>query len=102
MTLDEILTIVRFEVEGAENHFDPFNSAHEGYAVILEEMDELWQEIKHGKPGLSREMEAVQVAAMAVRFLLDLQLDTPKMSTQKLADYQAVQWLRAELQAGKR
>ena len=23
-----------------------FNSAHEGYAVILEELDELWEEVK--------------------------------------------------------
>lgn len=49
-----------------------FNSTHEGYAVLLEEVDELWDGIKGN---LSQELlaaEAVQVAAMALRFLLDL------------------------------
>jgi len=49
-----------------------FNSTHEGYAVLLEEVDELWEGIKGN---LSQDLlaaEAVQVAAMALRFLLDL------------------------------
>jgi len=47
-------------------------SNHEGYAVILEELDELWDEIKKQHPNneLIRK-EAIQVAAMAVRFILD-------------------------------
>jgi hypothetical protein len=46
---------------------------HEGYAVILEELDELWDEIKRQKidPQAMRK-EAVQVAAMAMRFLVDV------------------------------
>lgn len=49
-----------------------FNSAHEGYAVILEEMDELWDEVK--KNGSTKRMkeEAIQIAAMAMRFLHDV------------------------------
>lgn len=49
------------------------NTPHEGYAVILEELDELWVEIKKKKPD-TQEMrkEAIQVAAMAVRFIEDL------------------------------
>lgn len=52
-----------------------FNSAHEGYAVILEELDELWQEVKLKERLRSKEkmrIEAIQVAAMAVRFVHDL------------------------------
>lgn len=54
----------------ATEKFGSFASAHEGYAVILEELDELWQEVKHGTRERQRE-EAVQVAAMALRFLRD-------------------------------
>lgn len=52
-----------------------FNSAHEGYAVLLEEVDELWHEVKHGTKPRMRE-EAIQVGAMALRFLADI---TPRL-----------------------
>lgn len=47
-------------------------SPHEGYAVLQEEVDELWDEIKadRGRLGPARK-EAIQVAAMAVRYVLD-------------------------------
>jgi hypothetical protein len=34
------------ELERARKKFPPLASAHEGYAVILEELDELWDIIK--------------------------------------------------------
>jgi len=47
------------------------NSAHEGYAVLQEEVDELWDDVKHDNlPGALD--EALQVAAMGVRFIYDL------------------------------
>lgn len=52
-----------------------FKSAHEGYALILEEMDELWDEIKKHpsrRSDLKMAKEASQLAAMAMRFLVDL------------------------------
>ena len=61
------------ELLRATAKFGPFNSPHEGYAVILEELDELWDEIK-SKDGFASgrlQKEAVQVAAMALRFLYD-------------------------------
>jgi hypothetical protein len=58
------------ELAAARRKFPGFSSRHEGYAILLEEMDELWQEIKHGTPERARE-EAVQVAAMAIRFITD-------------------------------
>jgi hypothetical protein len=54
-------------------HPNSFHSAHEGYAVILEEVDELWDEVKlqTSRPECLRK-EAIHVAAMALRFLIDV------------------------------
>ena len=60
------------EYERAVSLFSDFKSPHEGYAILLEEVDELWDEIKgNKKPGAHERMrdEAVQVGAMALRFL---------------------------------
>lgn len=66
----QILEVVAAEVERAVKKFPKFNSTHEGYAVIKEELDELWEEVKKNNKWLARE-EAVQVAAMAVCFITD-------------------------------
>lgn len=52
--------------------FSAFHSTHEGYAVIKEELDELWDAIKKNRPTLELKGEAIQVAAMALRFLTDI------------------------------
>lgn len=66
------LELVLDELYDATSKFAPFNSAHEGYAVILEEMDELWQEIRKKSQNVDlMRTEAVQIAAMALRFMLD-------------------------------
>jgi NTP pyrophosphatase (non-canonical NTP hydrolase) len=57
-------------IQASQRH-KPFNSAHEGYAVLLEEVDEVWDEIKKNNYCNARQ-EIVQVAAMALRFLYDL------------------------------
>lgn len=50
-----------------------FTSAHEGYAVLLEELDELWDEVKKKHPDKYRMYEeAVQVGAMAMKFILSM------------------------------
>lgn len=73
--LGQALTEVEEEVIFAARKFPEFNSAHEGFAVLKEEVDELWEEVraKQGTrdPGKLRK-EAVQVAAMALRFILDV------------------------------
>lgn len=51
--------------------YPPFHSAHEAFAVLKEEVDELWDAIKVNDAAQAR-AEAVQVAAMAVRFLAEI------------------------------
>lgn len=61
------------EVERARIKHKPMNSPHEGHSVIREEFDELWEHVK-ADTGQSPEArkEAIQLAAMAVRYILDL------------------------------
>ncbi len=66
------LPIVLGEVDRAVNLHGEFASVHEGYAVLLEEMDELWDEVKRNPLDEDKlRKEAIQVAAMALRFLED-------------------------------
>jgi hypothetical protein len=72
------LAYVSIELSRALKAHPPMASAHEGYAVILEEVEELWAEIKRDKRDPAKRLaamrrEAVQVAAMGTRFLIDVQ-----------------------------
>ncbi len=54
--------------------FPSFNSGHEGKSVIEEELDELWVEVKK-YPNADKTLmakEAVQLGAMAARFIADI------------------------------
>lgn len=63
------------EAERVDSLWPPFNSAHEGFAVLLEEVDELkahvWTNQKKRDIAAMRK-EAIQVAAMALRFANDI------------------------------
>lgn len=68
-----IVDLVLEEYDRACNKFGAFCSCHHGYAVIKEELDELWEQIKNnrGGGGEARE-ECIQIAAMAIRYINDL------------------------------
>ena len=73
--LASILATVQHEVERATAKHAPMHSLHEAYAVILEEVDELWDEVKKRAEQRSSEHvreELTQIAAMAVRALIDI------------------------------
>lgn len=48
----------------------PFNSPHEGFGVLREEVDELWEAVRDLE-GTDARAEAAQVAAMALRFMVE-------------------------------
>jgi len=63
----------RTEAMRAIDKWPPFHSPHEGYGVLLEEVDEAWDEIKANNPAAARK-EMIQVAAMALRFIAELEV----------------------------
>lgn len=59
------------EAQEAMRNWPKMNSAHEGYAVLLEEVHELWDHVKTNQKKrdlVAMKKEAIQVAAMALRF----------------------------------
>ena len=63
--------VVDDEIERATKKFGPFHSAMEGQAIVAEEFDEFTHAVRHETKERARE-EAVQLAAMAIRFLMDV------------------------------
>ena len=63
------------ELTRARSKFHAFAGPHEGYAVILEELDELWDLVRAFPKRSSVDQmrsEAIQIAAMALRFIVDV------------------------------
>lgn len=75
MTADNALALLLYEYRRATSIHGPMRSAHEAYAILLEEVDELWEEVKRKPDARSVERmreECVQIGAMAMRFLVDI------------------------------
>lgn len=75
MQTTRITLEIRAELDRAMLRWPSMKSAHEGYAVILEELEELWELVRvktdqHDYAAM--EKEAIQIGAMAARFVLDL------------------------------
>lgn len=75
----DIASDVIDELERATEQYGKIHSAHEGYAVIKEEVDELWGAVKIKSLGFEEQKgECIQIAAMAIRFILDLDPEEQK------------------------
>lgn len=63
------------ELARARKKFPIMASAHEGYAVILEELDELWEIVKQKQSDrdyAAMRKEVVQLGAMVLGFLVEI------------------------------
>ncbi len=72
MSVEELIGKVRHELHRAQTIHPRMNGPHEAYAVILEELDEYWDEVKKKKPDREKmRTELIQAAAMCLRAVLD-------------------------------
>lgn len=71
--IDAVLLELRDALISACSKHGPMKSPHEGHSVIREEFDELWDHVKAdtGQTAEARK-EALQLAAMGVRYVIDL------------------------------
>lgn len=70
LTPDDGARLFTDEYLRARMFFPKLRSPHEGYAILKEEVDELWDAIKANDHEHALE-EVVQVGAMALAFLLE-------------------------------
>ncbi len=66
--IDEVVA----ELERATGLYSSMPGPHEGFVILQDRMGELWEEVREqerNKAAMSD--EAIQVAAMAIRFILD-------------------------------
>ena len=68
--------------DSINKHDAVFNTAHEGYAVIKEELEEMWEGIK-ADDWENVEEEALQIGAMAMKLLYSLPVIVKKYKTKK-------------------
>jgi len=74
MTIKDILYHVEQEGASAAAH-GLYHSPHEAYGVLMEEVDEFFDEVKRKRiDPLAMRKELIQVAAVAVRAIHDLKL----------------------------
>lgn len=75
MTYTEACALARNEIGRARETWPEMHSAHEGFAILLEEVEELkahvWKNQKRRDLGAMRK-EAIQVAAMALAFAVEV------------------------------
>lgn len=75
--IKQLLKEVEHELLCAQAQYPGFHSLHEAYAVVAEEMDELWEHVRKKKShevGASGRGECIQIAAMALRAIMDRNL----------------------------
>lgn len=75
--IDPMLKLICAEYEKATQQWPPFNSLHEGFAVLKEEVDELWDVVRTHQNKRSNDKmikECKQIAAMALRIMKEVDI----------------------------
>ena len=69
-SMEKILNDIKKEVQTVELKFPAYNSSHEGYALIAEELNELWDLVKARSHDYKAEyLEAKHIACTAIRYM---------------------------------
>lgn len=72
-TMSTAIAAIRAELQRANEKFAMFKTQEEGWAVILEEIDELWEHVrKNTGRTLPAAAEAVQIGAMAAKMMMSV------------------------------
>ncbi len=79
-----VSTLVEDEITKVRKKYKPYNSDHELYAVLQEEVDEFWDEVKKNGTYKRKTEELVQIIAVAKRGLEEIILHEME-DRQKLA-----------------
>lgn len=64
MIHEDTIKMLNKELEFAVKKFGKFNSTHELYAVLAEELEEFWDSVKKNEPS---SYELIQLAIVAIR-----------------------------------
>jgi hypothetical protein len=75
--VEKIIEDILIEFSKATSNYGEFHSPHEGYSIILEELEELWEEIKKSPKNRdykNMRKEAIQLTAMSLRFIYDMDM----------------------------
>ena len=70
MTIAKLNELIVKEMDYGRAKFGAYHNAHEHYAVLQEEVDEWWEAVK-GNYADCAMYELVQVAAVAIRYILE-------------------------------
>jgi NTP pyrophosphatase (non-canonical NTP hydrolase) len=68
--LSSLLPALEKEMSFGREKYGAYHTAHEHYAVLQEEVDEWWQAVKSNMAD-SCQYELLQVAAVALRYILE-------------------------------
>jgi len=101
--INEVLALVGGEVVRATNQHPKYNSVHELYGVMMEEVEEFWEEVCKKKEQRNLEHMArgvIQIAAVCVRGILDVGLHShlPPMSARQAVEFQTARDQAVNLQ----
>jgi hypothetical protein len=64
-----IIDLIKDEVFKSREKHGKIKSPHEGFALIKEELDELWNNVKSN---ISDLIEPLQIAALAISYIFDI------------------------------
>lgn len=81
---DDVVKLVDKELESANKKFPLFRSAHEGYAVILEEVDEAREEVEDMNGLVDFLWKAVKVDSEVENFLVGIQIKAEALACEAI------------------